>query len=120
MLVGDNNQLDPVSAGNTFNELITRHADRSYTTILSEISRQKLEASLGVASHVSGKVTMDALEGTDAHKLRQWQSLRLSGDHISMRSTNDVPQSKSVECSRCGKEADQRRSAGIFQGSSAS
>ncbi len=37
-----------------------------------------------------------------------------------MRSTNDVPQSKSVERLRCGKEADQRRSAGIFQGSNAS
>lgn len=82
VLVGDNNQLDPVSAGNTFNELITRHADRSYTTILSEISRQKLEASLDIASHVSGKATMDALDSTDAQKLRQWQSLRLSGDHI--------------------------------------
>ncbi|QHP90288.1 MULTISPECIES: AAA family ATPase [Burkholderia] len=82
VLVGDNNQLDPVSAGNTFNELITRHADRSYTTILSEISRQKLESSLGVASHVSGKATMDGLDGTDAQKLRQWQSLRLTGDHI--------------------------------------
>lgn len=37
-----------------------------------------------------------------------------------MRSTNDVPQNQSVERLRCGKEADQRRSAGIFQGSSVS
>ncbi|WP_367190241.1 transposase [Burkholderia sp. Ed8] len=37
-----------------------------------------------------------------------------------MRSTNDVLQSKSVECLRCGKGTDQRRSAGIFHGSSGS
>ena len=41
MLIGDNNQLDPVSAGNTFNEFIKEHAGKTYTTILSEISRQK-------------------------------------------------------------------------------
>lgn len=82
VLIGDNNQLDPVSAGNTFNEFITRHADRSYTTILSEISRQKIEQALNLASHVSGKATMDALQGSEAEKLNQWQGLRLTGDHI--------------------------------------
>jgi hypothetical protein len=37
-----------------------------------------------------------------------------------MRSTNDAPQSKVAERVRCGSDAGQRRSAGIFQGSNAS
>ncbi|WP_454825717.1 hypothetical protein [Paraburkholderia xenovorans] len=37
-----------------------------------------------------------------------------------MRSTNDAPQSKVAERMRCGSDAGQRRSAGIFQGSNAS
>lgn len=36
-----------------------------------------------------------------------------------MRSTNDAPQSKVAERVRCGSDAGQRRSAGIFQGSNA-
>ena len=49
VLIGDNNQLDPVSAGNTFNEFIKEHAGKTYTTILSEISRQKNKEALEVA-----------------------------------------------------------------------
>lgn len=39
---------------------------------------------------------------------------------VCMRSTNDAPQSKVAERVRCGSDAGQRRSAGIFQGSNAS
>ncbi|WP_175995107.1 AAA family ATPase [Burkholderia vietnamiensis] len=82
VLVGDNNQLDPVAAGNTFNEFIMRHANKTYTTILSEISRQRIDEALNLASQVSGKATMDALEGSEAQKLNQWQDERKTGDHI--------------------------------------
>ncbi len=45
---------------------------------------------------------------------------RRSMEIIRMRSTNDAPQSKVAERVRCGSDAGQRRSAGIFQGSNAS
>ncbi|KWZ52616.1 hypothetical protein WK57_26500 [Burkholderia ubonensis] len=39
---------------------------------------------------------------------------------VSMRSTNDAPQSEVAKRVMCGSAADQRRWVGIFQGSSAS
>lgn len=82
VLIGDNNQLDPVSAGNTFNEFIKGHAGKQYTTILSEISRQKNESALQVAQTVSGQKSMAEHGGTAQEQLRAWQTDRQAATHI--------------------------------------
>ena len=82
VLIGDNNQLDPVSAGNTFNEFIKEHAGKPYTTILSEISRQKNQEALEVAKTVSGQKSMVAHGGTAQEQLEAWQTEREAATHI--------------------------------------
>ncbi|WP_279613857.1 AAA family ATPase [Burkholderia vietnamiensis] len=82
VLIGDNNQLDPVSAGNTFNEFIKEHAGKPYTTILSEISRQKNQDALEVAKTVSGQKSMAAHGGTAQEQLEAWQTDREAATHI--------------------------------------
>ncbi|KVS21938.1 AAA family ATPase [Burkholderia vietnamiensis] len=82
VLIGDNNQLDPVSAGNTFNEFIKEHAGKPYTTILSEISRQKNKDALEVAKTVSGQKSMAARGGTAQERLEAWQTDREAATHI--------------------------------------
>ncbi|WP_334023212.1 AAA family ATPase [Burkholderia gladioli] len=82
VLIGDNNQLDPVSAGNTFNEFIKEHAGKPYTTILSEISRQKNQEALEVAKTVSGQKSMVAHGGTAQEQLEAWQTEREVATHI--------------------------------------
>ena len=82
VLIGDNNQLDPVSAGNTFNEFIKEHAGKPYTTILSEISRQKNKEALEVAKTVSGQKSMAAHGGTAQEQLEAWQTEREAATHI--------------------------------------
>jgi len=51
---------------------------------------------------------------------RKISEAQARGEINRMRSTNDAPQSKVAERVRCGSDAGQRRSAGIFQGSNAS
>lgn len=82
VLIGDNNQLDPVSAGNTFNEFINRHADKNFTSILSEISRQKNAKALQVAQTVSGSASMTKAGGTAQEQLKFWQTERGTANHI--------------------------------------
>lgn len=82
VLIGDNNQLDPVSAGNTFNEFIKEHAGKPYTTILSEISRQKNKEALEVAKTVSGQKSMAEHGGTAQEQLEAWQTDRQAATHI--------------------------------------
>ncbi len=81
VLVGDNNQLDPVSAGNTFNEFINAHADKKFTSILSEITRQKNKDALKVAQKVSGSESMVAQGGTAQEQLKFWQTQRQAAQH---------------------------------------
>ncbi|WP_261521701.1 AAA family ATPase [Burkholderia multivorans] len=82
VLIGDNNQLDPVSAGNTFNEFVKEHAGKQYTTILSEISRQKNQEALEVAQTVSGQKSMAEHGGTAQEQLQAWQTDRQAATHI--------------------------------------
>jgi len=81
VLIGDNNQLDPVSAGNTFNEFIRAHADKPFTSILSEISRQKDADALKIAQAVSGQSSMAQRGGSAQEQLQSWQTDREAATH---------------------------------------